>query len=165
VRLRKHPEPGKNVQDPIGHEDSSAAYRRGCKVRVEPGNHHRPSRRSRIRGNPKTWSGTAVDAAIGATRGCGDGAAGRCEIRGNPEIHQSAQPEGQESGETRRLIPRQARATAAGAPRRLSPRPGRKERIRGDPKTHRRQAGRLGRRGNPEPQSEEELEKRGDGAT
>jgi hypothetical protein len=43
LRLRTHPGSGKNVQDPIRREDSSAGSARGCKVRVGPGSHHRPA--------------------------------------------------------------------------------------------------------------------------
>jgi len=53
VKWRMHPEFGGNVQLPIGIEDSSAASPR-MQSSSPFGSHHRPSRRCRSRGNPKT---------------------------------------------------------------------------------------------------------------
>src|ERR1039458_3923458 len=40
LKLRAESKLGRNVQDLAGHEDSSAALDRGCKVRDQPGSHH-----------------------------------------------------------------------------------------------------------------------------
>ena len=79
---------------------------RGCKVRVRPGSHDRPSRRCRIRGNP----------------GPSHGEAGGAKFRGNPEFHrwrrrrmqasrelgdaETATPEGAKFEDARRSIGR-----------------------------------------------------------
>jgi hypothetical protein len=152
-----HPGSGRNVQDPIGHEDSSAGLARGCKVRVEPGIHHQPSRRC----------------GFGATRRRMDGAAGGCEIRGNSETHQPVALTERGFGATRRLTV----GTARGCRIRGNPKTYRRRRWRSEdsgqpgdsppvpPKdarfeeTRRSIAGTAGRcriRGNSEPHSKAE---------
>lgn len=140
--------------------------RRGCKVRLKSGSHHRP----------------AVDAGFGATRRRKYGNAERRETRGNPAIPQGSvawgakmrgdlqihprQPEDAASGATRILIvgaaetekPRgnlrrlasvtpgdanreETRGSIAGKAGRLG--------VRGNPGAHRRRCSRTEARGNP----------------
>jgi hypothetical protein len=66
--------------------------------------------------------GPAAEAGFGALRRRRSGTAGGCGIRGNPEIHLKAPPREKKAGETRWLIPRQAKGAGVGATRRLSPR-------------------------------------------
>jgi hypothetical protein len=79
-----HPDLGRNVQDPIGHEDSSAATAEDAKFESSRGVIIDP----------------AVDAGFGVTRRRVDGTAGGCEIRGTSKIHQSAPPKERASGAT-----------------------------------------------------------------
>jgi len=77
----------------------------------------------------KSSSDPTVEAGFGGHRRRGDGDAGRCECRGNLEIHQSARPGERGRGETQELI----LGTAGRC------------RIRGNPETHRESgAGRTG---------------------
>jgi hypothetical protein len=116
------------------------AQARGCKVRVQWGSHHRPSRRCRIRGRSKTQMRQTPEGAgvrgnsithrmaplregrFGATRSFTLGTAGRCGMRGNPKPSSTG-----DSGERRRGATRDFIAsTAEGCE------------IRGNSKIHRR---------------------------
>jgi hypothetical protein len=75
--------------------------RRGCKVRLKSGSHHRP----------------AVDAGFGATRRRKYGNAERREIRGNLEIPQGSVAKGAKTRGDLRIHPRQPEDAASGATR------------------------------------------------
>ena len=107
------------------------------------GNHHRPSRRCRSRGNPKTQlrrrrrarsagqladqpAGRAGRHEAGATRRSTARRADGAKVRGDPEIHRRRQPEGEETGAT----PGNRRETLMGAGSRGNPETRRRERRR-----------------------------------
>jgi hypothetical protein len=104
-----------------------------CKTRLDTKIHPRPSAedakfelsgesssaqpQKQDSGNPEDVERHSRRRSNGATRGCEDGAAGGCEIRGNPEFHRTAWPWEKGFGATRRLIPRQAKSESSrGAP-------------------------------------------------
>jgi len=70
-RFGMHPGSGRNVQDLVGREDSSAAQAEDAKFETSRGFIIDP----------------VVDAGVGATRRRKDDTAGELKIRGNPEIH------------------------------------------------------------------------------
>jgi hypothetical protein len=118
-----HPEPGRDVQDLAGHEDSSAARPRMQSSRPE-GESSSTQPPKQDSGQPEdAEAAQPEDARFGATRRSIDGAAEGAKMRGNPEIRhrrrwkieESGKPEastpgtleGARSGETRRAISQQ----------------------------------------------------------
>jgi hypothetical protein len=121
LRLRLHPGSDGNVQDLVGHEDSSAASKPedakfecswgviidsavdagfGDARRRRCGN----AGRCGVRGNSIThWKATPRERRFGATRSFTFGAAGRCRMRGNPKPHRQAILEERRRGSVRAL--------------------------------------------------------------
>ena len=149
MKLRKHPGFGGNVQDPVGHEDSSAASVEDAKfeafrgVIIDPaaGAGFGATRRRKggkaggceIRGNPEIHSPAPKERSFGATRRFTIGRAGRCRVRGNPEPHQKAALEERGSGATRISAADAAEGCESRGNSRLHRRRGRKMQDSGQP--------------------------------
>ena len=151
MKLRMHPGSGGNVQDPVGHEDSSAASAEDAKfedcrgVIIDPAADagFGATRRRKggkaggceIRGNPEIHQPAPKERSFGATRRFTIGTAGRCRIRGNPEPHQKAALEERGSGATWISAADAAEGCESRGNSRLCRRQGRKMQDTGQPGT------------------------------